>query len=56
MISAIVIPSARKSRIRDTQIRVPLMQGLPKHTLGSIDIRSSKGFSRGLLYALIGRN
>jgi hypothetical protein len=32
------MPDASKFRIRDTQIRCPLMQGLPKQTLGSIEI------------------
>lgn len=39
MISSIVIPLARKSRIRDTQIHVPRMHGLPKQTFGSTTIR-----------------
>ncbi len=34
-------PSARLSRMRETQMRVPRMQGLPKHTLGSMEIRRS---------------
>src|SRR5215210_7571570 len=33
-----VMPNASRSKIRDTQIRCPLMQGLPKQTLGSIEI------------------
>src|SRR5271166_4402075 len=37
--SAVVAPSARKSRISDTQMRWPRMQGFPKHTFGSIVIR-----------------
>ena len=36
-------PSARKSRISDTQIRVPLMQGLPPQVRGSTEMRRSKG-------------
>src|ERR687893_1665687 len=32
------MPNASRSKIRDTQIRCPLMQGLPKQTLASIEI------------------
>lgn len=40
-----VIPLARKSRISETQMRWPLMQGLPKQMLGSMEMRdSSSGF------------
>ena len=42
--SASVMPSARKSRISDTQMRVPLIQGLPPQTTGSKEIRSSSLF------------
>src|SRR5262249_4003468 len=37
-ISSALIPPASKSRIRDTQILCPRMQGFPKHTPGSIVI------------------
>jgi hypothetical protein len=47
--SASVIPSARKSRISETQIRVPFIQGLPPQILGSIEIRSRSGFTRSPL-------
>ena len=30
--------------MRDTHIRVPFMRGLPKHTLGSMDMRFNSGF------------
>ena len=30
--------------MRETHIRVPLMHGLPKHTLGSMDMRFNSGF------------
>jgi hypothetical protein len=43
--SASVMSSARKSRMSETQIRVPLMQGLPPQILGSIEIRSRRGFT-----------
>jgi hypothetical protein len=39
--SSIVIPLARKSKIKETQMRCPLMQGLPKQTLGLMAIRDS---------------
>jgi hypothetical protein len=44
-ISASVMPSARKSRISETQIRVPFTHGLPPQILGSMEIRSSRGFT-----------
>ncbi len=37
--------------MRDTQIRVPLMHGLPKQICGLMLMRSSKGFISGLLQA-----
>src|SRR5439155_18076790 len=37
--SGALTPSARLSRMSDTQMRVPRMHGLPKHTLGSIEMR-----------------
>jgi hypothetical protein len=37
----IVIPLARKSRINETQMRCPRMQGLPKQTFGLMAIRDS---------------
>src|SRR5581483_8105092 len=40
MTSWTVHPDARKSRTRETQMRWPLIHGLPKHTLGSIEIRA----------------
>jgi hypothetical protein len=36
-----VIPLAKKSRIKETQMRCPLMQGLPKQTFGLMAIRDS---------------
>src|SRR5271166_6583341 len=39
--SASVSPSARKSRISDTHMRVPLIYGLPPQIRGSREIRSS---------------
>src|SRR6202035_4872834 len=42
--SVSAIPDANRSRISDTQMRVPLMQGLPPHIRGSIEMRSSCGF------------
>ena len=44
MISSVLSPAAKKSRIRETHMRVPLMHGLPKHTFGSTDIRLNNGF------------
>src|SRR6266404_9068569 len=43
--SASVMSSDRKSRRRETQIRVPFMHGLPPQILGSIVIRSRRGFT-----------
>jgi hypothetical protein len=43
--SASVMPSERKSRMSETQIRVPLTHGLPPQILGSIVIRSRRGFT-----------
>jgi hypothetical protein len=43
-ISWVVIPLARRSRIRDTQIRCPLIHGFPKQIFGSIEIRKCKFF------------
>jgi hypothetical protein len=43
--SASVMSSARKSRISETQIRVPLMQGFPPQIRGSMLIRSRRGFT-----------
>ena len=43
--SASVMPLARKSRMSETQIRVPFIQGLPPQILGSIVIRSKRGFT-----------
>jgi hypothetical protein len=43
--SASVMSSARKSRISETQIRVPFMHGLPPQILGSMEIRSRRGFT-----------
>src|SRR3972149_1952860 len=43
-ISCSVDPKARLSTIRETQIRVPLMQGFPWQTLGSIEMRSFQSF------------
>src|SRR5437867_4869821 len=40
-ISSTVVPAARRSRIRDTQIRCPLMNGLPKQMSGLIEMRWS---------------
>jgi hypothetical protein len=34
---------ARKSRISDTQMRAPLMHGLPKQTFGSIEMVQERG-------------
>jgi len=39
-----VDPAARKSSSRDTQMRVPRMQGFPKQTAGSTEIRDKRGF------------
>ena len=39
-----VIPEARKSNSKETQIRVPRTHGLPKQTLGSTEIRLKSGF------------
>ena len=36
-----VMPLAKKSKINETQMRCPRMQGFPKQTLGSIEIRAS---------------
>src|SRR5208337_1745835 len=36
------MPPARNSRIRETQMRCPLIHGVPKQTFGSIDMRASK--------------
>ena len=44
MISSMLIPLARKSRMSETQMRVPRMQGLPKQTFGSTEIRCKSGF------------
>jgi len=44
MISSAVKPAAKLSKITDTMIRVPLMQGLPWQILGSEEMRSS-GFA-----------
>src|SRR5262252_487545 len=48
--SASVRPSARRSRMRDTQIRVPLTQGLPPQTAGLMVIRSRSVFTAETLY------
>src|SRR6266478_1359291 len=53
--SASAMPDASRSRISETQMRVPLMQGFPPHIPGSIEIRCSCGFivhlgSMSLLY------
>ena len=56
--SASVMPSARKSRTSETQIRVPFMHGLPPQILGSIVIRCRRGFTllpRMLLPAVLAR-
>ena len=39
--SSIVSPDAKKSKIKDTQIRVPLIQGLPKQIFGLTEMRSN---------------
>src|SRR5258708_5105617 len=39
-----LMPLAKKSSNSETQMREPRMQGLPKHTLGSTEIRCSSGF------------
>src|SRR5437867_604636 len=44
-------PLASGSKTRETQIRCPLMQGLPKQTLGSIEIRCSNS-SRVIFFSL----
>src|SRR3972149_7273547 len=41
-ISCSLIPLARKSRINETQMRVPLIHGFPKHIFGLMLIRSNK--------------
>jgi hypothetical protein len=50
--SASDMPSERKSRTSETQIRVPLMQGLPPQILGSMAIRFRRGltFLRRMLF------
>jgi hypothetical protein len=40
-----VAPLARKSRIKETQILVPRIQGFPNQTFGSTEIRSSRGWA-----------
>ena len=47
MVSSVVTPCAIKSRMRETQMRAPRIQGLPKQTFGSIEIRSRSGFICG---------
>ena len=41
--SVSVMSSARKSRMSETQIRVPFMQGLPPQILGSMEIVPEEG-------------
>src|SRR5216684_4632729 len=41
-----LMPLAKKSSNSETQMREPRTQGLPKHTLGSTEIRCSSGFIR----------
>src|SRR4030067_441989 len=41
--SSMVMPFAKKSRMSDTQMRVPRIQGLPKQTFGSTDMRLRSG-------------
>src|SRR5262249_17344704 len=50
--SCTLTPSARLSRMSETQMRVPRMHGLAKQTLGSIEIRLKRSWpltSGGLL-------
>jgi hypothetical protein len=43
------MPPAGRSKTSDTQMRLPRMQGLPKHIFGSMEIRLSSS-SRVMLY------
>src|SRR5437016_2727479 len=59
-----VQPLARKSRMRDTQMRCPRIQGLPKQIFGLMEIRDSNsvlvianflyGYQQGISTYLVG--